>query len=499
MKTKIGVYLTKDVAKQLKAAVRRTGATKSDIVNEALARLLDVAPVKDPGDEVLRRLTGLARSLRRIHREVEVVAETLALHVRQFLMITPPLPESDRHEAEKLGCERYRVFLAQVAKRITSDTGMVSEIMQTVGVQPRAGHVTNIQRRGAATCRAHFGGCFAWLNATNSTEATWAWSRCLRRTPQLCAGALACLGSAPWFNIIGPCAGLVVGILALLVATAVSLVVADWRAETASRETWAIIGIAAAELSHSGPSQTDSCYLVTSDDRRWQSVFRTHRPAASDARAQFPAATSVIQNFSQTGGPLPAVAELATAPTVANRISAPSVTENAIPFQEHRSASLALVQTPRVAAFRPARLGMVYEQSSARAVRLVANGGSGPKGSLAVGASRRHMRNARKSLFSAAIRAVAINRTSAVLRRAMAQLAAVSRQVVEDHQPPRGGRLTNTRTVPDGRMCDPAVHDNLGRQVPVCAAELDVLEIYLEHVLQRLLASSPRAPDGDKS
>lgn len=132
MKTKIGVYLTNDVAKQLRKAVRRTGATKSDIVNEALARLLDAAHEKDPGEEVLNRLNGMARSLRRIHREVEVVAETLALHVRQFLMITPPLPERERRAAEKLGRDRYQVFARQIAKRITSDSGMVSEIMQRV-------------------------------------------------------------------------------------------------------------------------------------------------------------------------------------------------------------------------------------------------------------------------------------------------------------------------------------------------------------------------------
>ncbi|NJO32157.1 MAG: hypothetical protein HC869_02570 [Rhodospirillales bacterium] len=132
MKTKIGVYLTNDVAKRLKMAVRRSGATKSDIDNEALARFLDPMLEKDPGEEVLKRLSGMARSLRRIHREVEVVAETLALHVRQFLMITPPLPESEQHDAEKLGRERYQVFVTQIAKRIAADSGLVSEIMQRV-------------------------------------------------------------------------------------------------------------------------------------------------------------------------------------------------------------------------------------------------------------------------------------------------------------------------------------------------------------------------------
>jgi hypothetical protein len=36
MKLKIGVYLTSDVAKLLWLAVKRSGATMSDIVNEAL-------------------------------------------------------------------------------------------------------------------------------------------------------------------------------------------------------------------------------------------------------------------------------------------------------------------------------------------------------------------------------------------------------------------------------------------------------------------------------
>ena len=132
MKPKIGVYLTNDVAKLLKLAVKRSGATKSDIVNEALSRLLDPPPEKDPGEEVLRRLDRLAKRIRRIHRDVEIVAETLALHIRQFLMITPPVPKDEQDAAMKLGRERYEVFIAQIAKRVASDSGMVEEIMEKI-------------------------------------------------------------------------------------------------------------------------------------------------------------------------------------------------------------------------------------------------------------------------------------------------------------------------------------------------------------------------------
>ncbi len=132
MKPKIGVYLTTDVARLLKLAVKRSGATKSDIVNEALSRLLDPPPENDPREDVLRRLDRMAKGIRRIHRDVEIVAETLALHIRQFLMITPPVPKDDQDAAMKLGRERYEVFIAQIAKRVASDSGMVQEIMEKI-------------------------------------------------------------------------------------------------------------------------------------------------------------------------------------------------------------------------------------------------------------------------------------------------------------------------------------------------------------------------------
>ena len=132
MTTKIGVYLTDDVAKLLRIAARRPGATKSSIVNEALLRLLDPAPEKDRGAEVIDRLRGLAKKHRQLHREVEVVTESFALFVRYFLTITPPLPQSEQHAANILGRKRYAVFVKQIAKRIASDRNLISEVMRTI-------------------------------------------------------------------------------------------------------------------------------------------------------------------------------------------------------------------------------------------------------------------------------------------------------------------------------------------------------------------------------
>jgi hypothetical protein len=133
MKTKIGVYLTDDVARRLKGATRRRRATKSDLVNEALRRLFDPpAPAQDRSEEILRLVQGLAKRLRRLHRELQVTSETLALFVRYYLMVAPPIQESERRAAEALGRERYAVFIRQIAKRITSDKGMITEVVRTI-------------------------------------------------------------------------------------------------------------------------------------------------------------------------------------------------------------------------------------------------------------------------------------------------------------------------------------------------------------------------------
>ena len=46
---------------------------------------------------------------------------------------------------------------------------------------------------------------------------------------------------------------------------------------------------------------------------------------------------------------------------------------------------------------------------------------------------------------------------------------------------------------------DPIVRDNLGDQVPVCAAELDVIDTYLDQVLRDLLASPQADSEQEQS
>jgi hypothetical protein len=134
MKPKLSVYLSDNVAERLALAARRPGTNKSAIVDTALDRFLN--PERDPnGDAALvRRLDRMSGQLDRVERDLSVTAETVALFVRYYLTITPPLPSGDQDAARALGRERFEMFVAQVGKQIGSGGRLVADVMQRISI-----------------------------------------------------------------------------------------------------------------------------------------------------------------------------------------------------------------------------------------------------------------------------------------------------------------------------------------------------------------------------
>lgn len=132
MKPKLSVYLSDNVAQRLALAAKRPGTNKSAIVDAALDRFLN--PERDPsGDAALvRRLDRMSRQLDRVDRDLGIMAETVALYVRYYLTITPPLPSGDQDAARALGRERFEMFVAQVGKRVASGGRFVADVMERV-------------------------------------------------------------------------------------------------------------------------------------------------------------------------------------------------------------------------------------------------------------------------------------------------------------------------------------------------------------------------------
>jgi hypothetical protein len=133
MKPKLSVYLSDHVAKRLTLAASRPGTNKSAIVDTALDRFLN--PERDQsGDAALvRRLDRMSRQFDRIDRDLSITAETVALFVRYYLTITPPLPSGDQDAARALGRERFEMFVAQVGRRVASGGRLVADVMERVG------------------------------------------------------------------------------------------------------------------------------------------------------------------------------------------------------------------------------------------------------------------------------------------------------------------------------------------------------------------------------
>jgi hypothetical protein len=132
MKPKLSVYLSDNVAERLALAAGRPGTNKSAIVDAALDRFLN--PERDrSGDAALvRRLDRMSGQLNRIDRDLSVAVETIALFVRYYLTITPPLPSGDQDAARALGRERFELFIAQVGKRVASGGNLAADVMQRV-------------------------------------------------------------------------------------------------------------------------------------------------------------------------------------------------------------------------------------------------------------------------------------------------------------------------------------------------------------------------------
>ena len=76
-----------------------------------------------------RRLNWMSRQLEQLEHDLRIVNETVALHARYHLTVTPPLPDSQQRAACALGLERFEVFAAQVGRRVHLGTPLMRETM----------------------------------------------------------------------------------------------------------------------------------------------------------------------------------------------------------------------------------------------------------------------------------------------------------------------------------------------------------------------------------
>jgi hypothetical protein len=122
---RVSVQLSKRVCEQLEAITERPGVGKSMIVEAALERFLGSTP---PIEELMQQYFDQIRArLDHFDRDMQIIAETVALHARYHLTVMPPLPESQQHEACLRGDERFKVLAEQVDRRIRLGRPLMQE------------------------------------------------------------------------------------------------------------------------------------------------------------------------------------------------------------------------------------------------------------------------------------------------------------------------------------------------------------------------------------
>jgi len=151
MKPRIGVYLSEQMAARLAAAAKRPGATKSALVEAALAQFLGSDDETD-NIPVDRRLSLMSRQLDELDRGLRIVNETVALQARFHLAVTPVLPAADHRAACELGSERFDEFAAQVGRRVRLGTSLMQETMDRLST-PKRGVRSSVPFEGMSqTC-----------------------------------------------------------------------------------------------------------------------------------------------------------------------------------------------------------------------------------------------------------------------------------------------------------------------------------------------------------
>jgi hypothetical protein len=133
MRHRMNVYLPSDLMKAISELAERKKLSRSAIVEAAVASFLSPDGADKREAAFVRRLDRLSRQAQRMERDLDITAETLALFVRFWLTITPPLPPDAQSAAQIKGRERYEGFVETLGRRLQKGQTFLREIPDDVG------------------------------------------------------------------------------------------------------------------------------------------------------------------------------------------------------------------------------------------------------------------------------------------------------------------------------------------------------------------------------
>jgi len=133
---KVTVRLSERVCSRLDIATDQPGVGKSMFVEAALEQFLEPTPSIET--LLCGRLDDMHARFDRIEHDVRTIAETVALHARYQLAVTPPVSQERQQEAIRIGDERFKVLAEQVDRRVRQGRPLMQETINYLHSQDRA-------------------------------------------------------------------------------------------------------------------------------------------------------------------------------------------------------------------------------------------------------------------------------------------------------------------------------------------------------------------------
>ena len=124
-RSQIHPRLSADLGKRLRTFAAGKGSSQNSVVQAALVKYLDDA---NDGTLIIRRVDRLARAVGRVHRDVTVLADALAVYVQVWLAHTPRIADGDRPAAERVALARFAQFTEHVAARVASGKSVMTDL-----------------------------------------------------------------------------------------------------------------------------------------------------------------------------------------------------------------------------------------------------------------------------------------------------------------------------------------------------------------------------------
>lgn len=137
MRNRLNLSLSAELIERINDLADRKRLTRSAVVEAAVESFLSPDHADMQEAALGRRLDRLSRQIGRLERDQRITTETLALYVRFWLAITPPVPVEEQAAAQAKGRERFDGFVETLGKRVQQGKRFLDEVVEDKRLEDR--------------------------------------------------------------------------------------------------------------------------------------------------------------------------------------------------------------------------------------------------------------------------------------------------------------------------------------------------------------------------